>query len=98
MFSRINVARKATAFATFTLNLNTPVGNNIPEGDIGLDVNWVPADLDESLARAQLVRTGNIWRPVSNWLVLGSPDACILDTDTRGIDVVTAHKLANLSN
>lgn len=98
MFGGINVARKATTFATFTLDLNTPVGNNIPERNIGLDINRVPADLDEGLARAQLVRAGNIWRPVPNGLLLGSPDARILGADSRGVDVVAACKLANLSN
>lgn len=98
MFGGINVTRKATTFTTFTLDLNTPVGDNIPERNIGLDINRVPADFDEGLARAQLVCTGNIWRPVPNGLVLGSPNARILGADSRGVDVVAACKLANLSN
>lgn len=98
MFGGINVARKTTTFATLTLDLNTPIGNNIPERNIGLDINRVPADLNEGLARAQLVCAGNIWRPVPNGLVLGSPNACIFDADSRGVDIVAAYKLANLSN
>lgn len=98
MFGGINVTRKTTAFATLTLDLNTPVGNNIPERNIGLDINRVPADLDEGLARAQLVCAGNIWRPVPNGLFLGPPDTCFLSADSRRVDVVAAPKLAGLNN
>lgn len=98
MFGGINVARKTATFATLTLNLNTPVGNDIPERNIRLDINRVPTDLDEGLARGQFVCAGNIWRPVPDGLVLGSPNACILGADSRRVDIVTASKLANLSN
>lgn len=98
MFGGINVARKTATFATLTLNLNTPVGNDISERNIGLDINRVPTDLDEGLARGQFVCAGNIWRPVPDGLVLGSPNACILGADSRRVDIVTAFKLANLSN
>lgn len=98
MFGGIDVAGKTTTFTTFTLDLNTPVRNDISERDIRLQVNRVPADLNEGLARAQLVCTGNIRRPVSNRFVLGSPDACILSADSRRVDIVTASKLANLCN
>lgn len=98
MFGGINVARKTTTFATLTLNLNTPIRNDIPERNIRLDINRVPTELNEGLARAQFVCASNIWRPVPDGLVLGSPDACILGADSRRVDIVTASKLANLNN
>lgn len=93
----IDITRKTATFASRALDLNTPVRNGVPKRNIRLNVNGVPANLDKSLARVQLVRTGNIWRPVSVWLILGSPDTSFFSAHARRVNVVTTSRLVNLS-
>lgn len=96
MFVRINVAGKTATLSTFTLNLDTPIRHNIPESDIRFDVNGIPADCDEGYARVHFVCTGNVRRPITNWLVLGSPDTRFFRVDTWRVDVKAIFELVGL--
>lgn len=87
MLSGVNFARE-TAACSLALNTNAVVGALGTEWNIRLNVDWVPADLDESLAVVEGVGTSNVGGPVTVRLVLGSPDAAFLGRDSGRIDVV----------
>lgn len=94
VFSGINVARKAATFTARTLDSNTIIRDDIAERNIRLDVDGVPADRDESLARVHLVRTSDVRGPVAMRFVFISPNASIFSADTRWVDVIAITRLA----
>lgn len=90
----IDLAGKAVAAVTITLNLDTESGLHVTERSGGLEVDRVPAKLHVGISVADGVGTGGIRRPVTNWVGACTPDAALLSGDTRSIDVVLGGGLA----
>lgn len=83
----VNRAREAVATRSGAFNLDTKLGRSALEVGVGED--WVPADLCEGVAIAICVGSSNIWGPIAQGLGPITPDASILDTNARLVDIET---------
>lgn len=90
----VDLAGKAVAAVTVTLNLDTESRLHVAEGSGGLEVDRVPTKLHVGISVADGVGTGGVRRPVTDWVGASTPDAAFLGGDTRGIDVVLGGCLA----
>lgn len=90
----VDLAGKAVAAVTVTLNLDTESRLHVAEGSGGLEVDRVPTKLHVCISVADGVGTGRVRRPVTDWVGASTPDAAFLGGDTRGIDVVLGGCLA----
>ena len=85
----IDLARQTIALARLTaLNLNTELGLLVAEGSSGLQVDRVPANLQEGHTVTVGVGTGGVRRPVTDGVGAGTPDTSLLGGDTGGVDIV----------
>lgn len=85
---RVNLTRQTIASTTFTNNLNTKVRDHVAERRGGFQVDRVPADLYISIAVANRVSAGDIWRPVPNGFVRGTPNASCFCAGPRWVDII----------
>lgn len=97
MNSWVDLTGQAFASSTNTVDSDTEVGSLVSKGDIWLNVDWVPSDLDESIT-IDGVGSGNVWGPVTDWLVLGTPYTGFLGADSRWVDVITNNGLVSKYN
>lgn len=84
----VDGAGQAIAASIGAVNLDTPVGHGIAERSSLLEVDWIPSQLDESVARVIGVGTGNISGPVAPRVLVGTPNTGSAGAHTRRVDVV----------
>lgn len=86
----VDRARQAVTVTSFTNETNTKSRQSSFEWAIILKVNRVPANLDKGIAIVVSVGTSDIGRPVANGLILASPNAALLSTNARSVNIVVS--------
>ncbi len=88
MLGGVNGAWQAIASITLAFNLDPPVGHLISKRRGRLEIDWIPADLEEGLPIAVRVGPRHVWRPVAHVFIFGAPHAAFLGRGSWWVDVV----------
>lgn len=86
---RVNLAGKTITAATFTLDLDTIIRHDIAERRSGLQVDWIPSELDKGAAISVCVGPGHIRGPVAIRIRRGTPSTCGCCINAWRVDIET---------
>lgn len=86
---RIDLARETITVRALAFNRRTKLRDNMAERRGRLQIDGVPAELQESVAVRVHVGTGDIRGPVTPGIGRGAPDASLLGANARRVDIET---------
>lgn len=93
---RIDGTREAIATRAITNDLDTPGGHLVPEWCSGFQVDWIPRQFDVCVSVFVCVGACNIRTPIAIRIRTRTPDASLLSTYTRGVDVEAGFRISTL--
>lgn len=86
----VNCAGETVAATVGAFNADTPIRHVVTEGCHGLEVDGIPAKLEEGLAVGINICACDIWGPVAPWAVFCAPDASFTSADSGRVDIVVS--------